>query len=289
MFGSWVNVRPVRHVSSHVTPRFVLLAAAAAAMLTLASGAPAAAHGAPTSPTSRTASCGAEGDASDTAACRAALRQSPKLAEQWDNVRVADVRGRDREVIPDGKLCSAGIRAYAGLDLARADWPVTTLSPGADQRFTYRGTIGHHGTFRLYVTRPGYSPDRQLTWSDLEPEPFLTVVDPPLHGGSYRFEGALPADRSGRQLIYTIWQNSDTPDTYYSCSDVDFGAGRPEAAAAPPPSPPHRSGVGRGDRWCGGRFRDGDADRADRRRGAARGAARCRGAAGRPPPRRARR
>jgi chitin-binding protein len=36
-------------------------------------------------------------------------------------------------------------------------------------------------------------------------------------------EGRLPAGRTGRHLIYTIWQNSDTPDTYYSCSDVLFG------------------------------------------------------------------
>ena len=25
-------------------------------------------------------------------------------------------------------------------------------------------------------------------------------------------------------MIYTVWQNSDTVDTYYSCSDVIIGA-----------------------------------------------------------------
>lgn len=45
--------------------------------------------------------------------------------------------------------------------------------------------------------------------------------------------------KTGRHLIYTIWQSSSTPDTYYSCSDVVFGAvtSRSSAAAAPPAKP----------------------------------------------------
>jgi chitin-binding protein len=36
--------------------------------------------------------------------------------------------------------------------------------------------------------------------------------------------GKLPKGRTGRHMIYTIWQTSSTPDTYYSCSDVTFGS-----------------------------------------------------------------
>jgi chitin-binding protein len=32
--------------------------------------------------------------------------------------------------------------------------------------------------------------------------------------------GKLPADRSGRHLLYIVWQTTSTPDTYYSCSDL---------------------------------------------------------------------
>ena len=40
--------------------------------------------------------------------------------------------------------------------------------------------------------------------------------------------------RTGRHLLYIVWQNSSTPDTYYSCSDLVF----PEPAAArPKPAP----------------------------------------------------
>jgi len=202
-------------------------------LLTIVAAGPAGAHGATTSPVSRAAACGAEGGQNTRSdACRAAIAaSSPTAVENWDTVRVANVGGRDRELIPDGRLCSAGISHFAGLDLPRPDWPVTELSPGADFTFTYRGTIPHKGTFRWYVTKDGYDPSQPLRWADLEAEPFLTATDPALESGSYAMAGQLPKGKSGRQLIYAIWQNSDTPDTYYSCSDVVFSDGAGEAPA----------------------------------------------------------
>jgi chitin-binding protein len=50
-------------------------------------------------------------------------------------------------------------------------------------------------------------------------------------------KGRLPTGRTGRHLIYTVWQNTDTADTYYSCSDVVFPvAATPTVAAAVAPS-----------------------------------------------------
>ena len=209
-------------------------------VLLLAPIAPAAAHGAPTAPLSRAAACGTEGGATArTAACRAARAANGDATfADWDNLRVAGVDGRDREVIPDGKLCSGGLPAFRGLDLALADWPTTTLTSGAAMTFTYRATIAHPGEFRFFVTRDGYDPTVPLRWSDLEPQPFLRVSDPPLQDGSYRIKGTLPTHRTGRQLIYTIWQNVGT-DTYYSCSDVIFRA--PAATVAAAAAAPARS------------------------------------------------
>ncbi|GLZ57607.1 lytic polysaccharide monooxygenase [Micromonospora sp. NBRC 107095] len=201
---------------------------------------PAAAHGAPTDPVSRAAACGPEGRYAATSACRAAIEAGAAVRE-WDNVRVAAINGRDRERIPDGELCSGGLSAYRGLDLPRTDWPSTELTTGATFTFRYRTTIEHRGTFRLYVTKPDYDPRKKLTWADLEARPFLTRTDPPVRAGAYQLAGRLPAGRSGRHLIYTIWQNSNTPDTYYSCSDVVFrgakATGSPPKAAAPKSAP----------------------------------------------------
>jgi predicted carbohydrate-binding protein with CBM5 and CBM33 domain len=202
-----------------------LLVASAPLALAAVDAGPAAAHGALDNPVSRVAACRPGGGGSDSAACRAAVAASGGRAfADWDNLRLANVGGRDREVVPDGKLCSGGLARYRGLDLPRADWPATKLRAGARFTFSYRETIPHEGTFRLYVTRDGYDPTRPLRWSDLESKPFLTVSDPPRKGEAYVFSGALPRAKTGRHLIYTIWQNSSTPDTYYSCSDVDFTA-----------------------------------------------------------------
>jgi chitin-binding protein len=187
------------------------------------------AHGAPQNPISRAVACGPEGgQRTGTPACVAAINVSGGF-EAWDNIRVANVAGRDREVIPDGKLCSGGIARYHGLDLARADWPSTTLTSGATYSFSYRETIPHDGTFRMYVTKDSYDATKVLRWADLETAPFLTATDPTLRGNAYVMSGRLPGGKTGRHLIFTIWQNSSTADTYYSCSDVVFVA----PAAAP--------------------------------------------------------
>ncbi|MFG3578237.1 lytic polysaccharide monooxygenase auxiliary activity family 9 protein [Micromonospora chersina] len=212
--------------------RRTLAALAAVAATLLLTGVPASAHGAPTSPLSRAAACGPEGGRADTPACRAAIAAGAAVRE-WDNIRVAQIDGRDRERIPDGELCSGGLSAYRGLDLPRADWPATTLTAGARHTFRYRTTIPHKGTFRFYATTASYAPTRRLTWADLDEKPFLTVTDPPIRDGAYEMPGRLPTGRTGRHIIYTIWQNSNTQDTYYSCSDVVFRSPSGGAASTP--------------------------------------------------------
>ncbi|MER7562220.1 lytic polysaccharide monooxygenase [Streptomyces sp. NPDC097941] len=210
-------------------------------LLAVFAAAPAQAHGAPTDPVSRVFACSPDGASSGTAACRAAVAANGSPFTAWDNLRVANVNGRDRRTIPDGKLCSGGLPAYRGLDLARSDWPATRLSPGATLTMKYVSTIPHTGTFRMYLTEPGYDPSKPLTWSDLPEQPFAQVKDPALTDGAYRIRMTLPKNRTGRQVLYTIWQNSSTADTYYSCSDVVFPAaadkGGAGAGAAASPSP----------------------------------------------------
>ncbi|KUL31140.1 lytic polysaccharide monooxygenase [Streptomyces regalis] len=194
-------------------------------LLTVWAAGPAHAHGAPTDPVSRVYGCSPDGgSASRSAACRAAVASNGAPFTAWDNLRIANVNGRDRQVVPDGQLCSGGLPAYRGLDLARADWPSTRYTPGSTLTMRYVSTIPHTGTFKLYLTEPGYDPTKPLSWSDLPEKPFAEVKDPALADGAYRIRATLPSDRAGRHVLYTIWQNSSTPDTYYSCSDVVFPA-----------------------------------------------------------------
>lgn len=200
-------------------------------LLPLWAAGPAQAHGAPTDPVSRAYACSPDGGGNArSAACKAAVAANGAPFTFWDNLRVADVNGRDRQVIPDGKLCSGGLPAYKGLDLARSDWPSTTLEPGATLTMKYTSTIAHTGTFKLYLTKPGYDPKKPLTWSELPDRPFASVKDPALTNGAYRITAKLPSDRTGHHVLYTIWQNSSTTDTYYSCSDVVFGTAKSSRA-----------------------------------------------------------
>ncbi|MCG0284115.1 lytic polysaccharide monooxygenase [Streptomyces sp. PSAA01] len=234
-------------MTSYRTAAVGALLGALPCLFTALAAQPALAHGAPTDPVSRTFACSPEGGgAARSAACRAAQAANGPAAADWDNLRIAGVAGEDRERVPDGKLCSGGLEAYRGLDLPRADWPSTRLSAGADLTLTYRSTIPHTGTFELYLTKEGYDPARPLKWSDLEAKPFATAEDPALVDDAYRIKATLPAGRTGRQLLYTIWRNTSTPDTYYSCSDVVLSAAAtsskapsskaPSSEAATPPS-----------------------------------------------------
>ncbi|MFD7612165.1 lytic polysaccharide monooxygenase [Streptomyces sp. NPDC059828] len=216
--------------------RTVALAAfgAVPVVLTVLAAAPAVAHGSLTDPVSRVSSCYAEGPESpESAACRAAVAASGTQAfYDWNEVNIANAAGNHRQLVPDGKLCSAGRDKYKGLDLPRADWPASKLAAGR-HTFRYKGTAPHKGSFELYITKDGYDPSKPLTWSDLEQAPFARVTDPKLVNGEYVFDGTVP-NKSGRHLVYSIWQRSDSPEAFYTCSDVVFGG---DNGGSAPPSP----------------------------------------------------
>ncbi|MFD4712979.1 lytic polysaccharide monooxygenase [Streptomyces sp. NPDC058430] len=206
--------------------------------LTALAAVPASAHGSMTDPVSRVSACYAEGPESpQSAACKAAVAASGAQAfYDWNAVNIANAAGKSKEIIPDGKLCSAGNDKYKGLDLPRADWPSSPMSAGS-HTFHYKGTAPHKGSFELYITKDSYDPTKPLKWSDLEAQPFVKVTDPKMENGDYVFDGDVPA-RSGRHLIYSIWQRSDSPEAFYTCSDVVFGKDSGAGATAPTASAP---------------------------------------------------
>ncbi|WP_030963406.1 lytic polysaccharide monooxygenase auxiliary activity family 9 protein [Streptomyces sp. NRRL S-378] len=239
-----------------VTPTRIAAAGVAPLALVAYAAVPAAAHGSMTDPVSRVAACYAEGPESPkSAACKAAVAASGTQAfYDWNAVNIANAAGNHRALIPNGQLCSAGNDKYQGLDLARADWPAGPMSAGP-HTFRYKGTAPHKGSFELYVTKDGYDPTKPLKWSDLEPAPFAKATDPGMQNGDYVFSGTVP-NKSGRHLIYSIWQRSDSPEAFYTCSDVVFGkdngggnggnGGNSGTGASPSTRPSTGSGSGTG-------------------------------------------
>ena len=208
------------------------------AVVQFASIAPADAHGAPTRPGSRTYLCRIDGTHASgdiqpsNAACAAAVELGGKQPLwDWFGVLRSDGAGRTRGYIPDGQLCSGGEPKYAGYDLARSDWPYTSLTAGADLAFRYNAWAAHPGEFRLYVTKDGYDPTKPLAWDDLEDEPFSVYRQDSPNGNDaqngtpdYQWNVSLP-NKSGPHIIYSVWSRSDSQETFYGCSDVRFDGG----------------------------------------------------------------
>jgi chitin-binding protein len=197
------------------------------------------AHGSMSSPASRTYACYLEGaESPDSAACKAAVALGgTQPLYDWNEVNIANAAGRHKELIPDGRLCSAGRDKYGAFDVARADWPATRLPSGGQFEFRYKATAPHRGGFDLYLTRNGYDPRRPLRWADLDL--FYTVADLPLRDGALVMSAPLPGGRTGRHLLYSVWQRTDSPEAFYSCADVVFGndviPGLPPPVSPDPP------------------------------------------------------
>lgn len=220
-------------ITAVVTSALVLLLAGAAY-----------AHGSMSNPPSRVYVCKNEGPESPKSeACRVAVVASGSHAfYDWNEVSLINAGGRHRELIPDGRLCSAGREKFRGLDLQRADWPATRVSPGPFT-LTYHASAPHaNSTFEFYITRQGWSPTMPLKWSDLVHIETFTNQNPTT---LTNWVITLP-QRTGRHILYSIWQRVvGSHEAFYTCSDVDFGGGAPAPAPSltptagpiPPPTP----------------------------------------------------
>src|SRR2546423_10519277 len=87
------------------------------------------------------------------------------------------------------------------------------------------------------------------TWPAQDPS-FAKSAAPPLANGVYTMQAQLPfAGKSGRHLTYTIWQRSDSPEAFYTCSDVVFGPGGPTGSPSTTGSTP-RPGTCTAPEWA---------------------------------------
>lgn len=191
------------------------------------------AHGYVSSPKARVIVCKENGIESPTLpACIAAKAAGNVGFYSPQSIAIGGVRDNHQSYIPDGKLCSAGVGGYAGLDLARTDWPATTVQAGY-REFVWTNTAQHRSMyFRYYITKQGYNPANPLKWSDLEQ---IHQSSPTGQEATSRHMVNLPA-RTGKHVVYSIWQRdyADAPEGFYQCIDVQYGI--TNSSVAPPSS-----------------------------------------------------
>lgn len=192
------------------------------------------AHGAPEFPISRQYNCFKN---PSLPACQAAIAYGGEQAiYDWNGVNQANANGNHQAAAPDLKICAGGQEKFKGFDLARSDWPATSWSPGTDDKYEYRynATAPHRSlNWKFYLTKDGWNPAASpLRWSDLEQVAELGPDQIVTSGKTiYTMKLSLPK-RSGKHVIFSAWQRSDSTEAFYACSDVDFGGG-----STPPGTP----------------------------------------------------
>lgn len=189
------------------------------------------AHGSMETPISRVYQCFKENpENTKSPACKAAVEVGGKQPlYNWNEVNQPAANDRHTDIIPDGQLCSGGRDFYKGLNLARSDWYTSTVTPESDGtfHFIYQATAPHKTKyFKFYITKNGYDFSQPLKWSDLEL--FCTINSVTLANGRYNMPCKIPANKVGKNIVYAVWQRDDSPEAFYSCSDVFINApGKP--------------------------------------------------------------
>lgn len=234
--------------------RGLTVAAVVALLLTTALADIASAHGSSINPPSRNYGC-YERWASDfqnprmateDPMCWQAWQADSTAMWNWNSLYIDGVNGQHQAHIPDGQLCSAGNTGgprYAALDVP-GNWRAVNV--GSNFTVTYHDQALHGADYhRVYVTRQGFDPlTQRLRWSDLElvrttngaaPGAGTRTNNPNLNGVSVDIPVSAPG-RTGRHIVYLIWKASHADQTYYFCSDVNFG-GTPATPAPSTPAP----------------------------------------------------
>ena len=214
----------------------VLVAALTVALLPAA---PAQAHGNVISPASRNYGCwlrwGSDFQnpamATEDPMCWQAWQADPNAMWNWNGLYREGVAGNHQGVIPDGQLCSAGHTQsgrYNAMDTV-GDWKATSVGNSFTVQVFDQALHGADYLW-VYVTNPGFNPvTTALKWSDLTR---VAVVGntpaaqwTPVTGGVQLNIPVSVTGRTGRAMVYTIWQASHMDQSYYWCSDIDFGGG----------------------------------------------------------------
>ena len=207
--------------------RAVAVLAAAAALL-VGFAPTAGAHGSTTDPPSRNYGCWQRWGndfqnpamATQDPMCWQAWQTDTNAMWNWNGLYREGVAGNHQAAIPDGQLCSAGRTQggrYRAMD-AVGNWKAVDKP----RNFTVNVLDqALHGAdyYLVYITKQGFNPLTQpLRWSDLELVKQVGKTPPQ----SNTLISVNAGNRTGRHIVYTIWQASHLDQSYYFCSDVNF-------------------------------------------------------------------
>ncbi|MCW6006310.1 lytic polysaccharide monooxygenase [Micromonospora sp. CPCC 205371] len=237
--------------------RGLVVLSTAAMLLTTALANTASAHGSVINPATRNYGCLARWGNNHMAPemqtqdpmCWRAFQANPNAMWNWNGLYRGNVGGNHQAAVPDGTLCSGGNTEGGRYDFLDTPGPWTTTSVNNSFQVTLFDQASHGADYIwVYVTRQGFDPLTQKPrWADLErltvvgntPASQWQTVSTPYAGVQITMNVNAPG-RTGRHMVYTIWQASHMDQPYYLCSDVRFpgGPSEPPPTSPPPNSPP---------------------------------------------------
>ncbi|MBT8224897.1 MAG: lytic polysaccharide monooxygenase [Dactylosporangium sp.] len=216
-----------------------VLAVATTAMLLLATffAQGASAHGSTTDPASRNYGCWVRWGndfqnpamATEDPMCWQAWQADTNAMWNWNGLYREGVGGNHQAAVPDGQLCSAGRTQNGRYNALDTIGPWQTAQKSTTFPVKVFDQASHGADYiRVYVTRQGFDPLTQpLGWGDLDligqiGDTPASQWTPVATGGVTTTVNASAPGRTGRHIVYTIWQASHMDQSYYWCSDVTF-------------------------------------------------------------------
>ncbi|MFC6081935.1 lytic polysaccharide monooxygenase auxiliary activity family 9 protein [Sphaerisporangium aureirubrum] len=153
--------------------------------------------------------------------CWQAWQSDTTAMWNWNGLYRENVAGNHQGAIPNGQLCSAGLTSagrYRSMDTPGA-WKTTTLSRTFNINLWDQASHGAN-YIRVYISRQGYNATTTpLSWSNLE---LVRETGRYAPGNTYMINNISAGSRTGRHVVYTIWQASHMDQSFYFCSDVVF-------------------------------------------------------------------
>ncbi|MDX3106435.1 lytic polysaccharide monooxygenase [Nonomuraea angiospora] len=155
--------------------------------------------------------------------CWQAWQDNTNAMWNWNGLYRNGVGGNHEAVIPNGQLCSAGLTEggrYRSMDTPGA-WTMANLT-GSTFNIRLSDQARHGADYiKVYITRQGYNAvTTPLGWNNLE---LVRTTPKYAPGDVYMINDISKGSRTGRHVIYTIWQASHMDQSFYFCSDVNFG------------------------------------------------------------------
>lgn len=154
-------------------------------------------------------------------------------AARYDRQSFEAPRGFPSSGPADGHLPSAGIPSFSALDQQTSTlWAKNKIKAGPVLASWHLTAPHRTADWRYYITKPGWNQNAPITRSDLE-----LIASIPHDGSPATTNSAhyiqIPPDHQGYNVIYAVWDVSDTSNAFYNAIDVDIEGTTPADTQRP--------------------------------------------------------